>query len=108
MEKAKDQPLIQFALHFPFSLTRSFYVFIFFCLHCDIPTDIHWVFWKWLVTGCWVIKSHALELDVVTRCDIRLLLSEGVCESVLAEHGTVMISECMLVIVRYAHQTDKG
>lgn len=107
MEKAKDQPLTRFALHFPFSLTRSFYVSIFFCLHCDTPIDIHWVFWKWLVTGFWVIKSHALELDVVTGCDIRLLLSEGVCECVLVEHGTV-ISECMLVIVRYDHHTDKG
>ena len=74
-------------------------MFIFFCLHCDTAIDIHWVFWKWLVTGFWVIKSHTLELDVVTGCDIRLLLSEGVCKCVLVEHGTVMISECMLVIV---------
>ena len=71
-------------------------------------SDVHWVFWKWLVTGCWIIKSHALELGVVTRRDIRLFLSEGVCECVLVEHGTVMISECILVIARDAHQTDKG
>lgn len=48
-----------------------------------------------------------LALVGITGCDFRLFLSEGVCECVWVEHGTV-VSDCVLETVCYACLPARG